>query len=157
MKKFKKTLIERFQSLWLSSFLLSIFWYFMSCSNSPDPLETLLQADRDFAKMGSSIGLKEAFLYYAAPEAILLRNGSKPIQGKESLGSFLEPMNGGFKLEWEPESGTIASSEDLGYTMGNFVLRDSSNKLLSKGSYLSIWKKDPVGEWKWVVDVGINH
>jgi hypothetical protein len=40
----------------------------------------------------------------------------------------------------------------LGYTYGNYQLK--MDTLIEKGTYVSIWKKDENGHWKYVLDSG---
>lgn len=119
--------------------------------------ESLLQADRDFSGMGKQKGLKAAFLHFADSSAILLRDGSEPIRGLEAIGKSFGPEVPGFVLAWEPEFAKVAESGELGYTLGHFQALDPDGKVLNKGTYTSVWRKNPKGEWKWLIDVGVQH
>lgn len=142
---------------WLLVFLLCLGFNSI-CFGQTDPdEESLLQADRNFAQMGKEKGLKQAFLSFADPEAILLRDGSEPIRGLEAIGKSFGPEVPGFVLAWEPEFAKVAESGELGYTLGHFRALDPEGKVLNKGSYTSVWQKNHAGEWKWLIDVGINY
>jgi ketosteroid isomerase-like protein len=61
-----------------------------------------------------------------------------------------------FKLEWHPDQIAVARSGDLGYTSGAYVwtFKDASGKPASdKGKYLTVWKKQPDGSWKVLLDM----
>lgn len=142
---------------WLLVFLICLGFNSICFAQSNPAVESLLQADRDFAKMGKEKSLKEAFLHFADPEAILLRDGSEPIRGKEAIGKSFGPEVPGFVLAWEPEFARVAESGDLGYTLGHFQALDAEGKVLNKGSYTSVWRKNSQNEWKWLIDVGVNY
>jgi len=60
-----------------------------------------------------------------------------------------------YTLRWEPMYARAAESGELGYTYGTWELKinaDSSN--ISRGTYVTIWKRQPNGEWKYVLDSG---
>lgn len=142
---------------WLVVFLICLGFNSICLGQTLPANESLLEADRSFSKMAREKGLKAAFLHFADPEAILLRDGSEPIRGLEAIGKSFGPEVPGFVLAWEPEFALVAESGELGYTLGHFQALDSEGKLLNKGSYTSVWKKNTKGEWKWLIDVGVNY
>lgn len=48
---------------------------------------------------------------------------------------------------------------DLGYTTGPWVLSDKTDakKPPAHGQFVSIWKRDPGGDWRVAIDLGIVH
>jgi len=136
-------------------FLLVVIIY--SCqapgsgSNATDAA-SLLIADRDFSNLSKERGMKTAFLKYIDSGAVLLRAGHYPIVGKKAI-SFLQNENdSGFTLTWEPSSGEIASSGDLGFTYGLYTFANKDTTF--QGTYVSIWKKQKDNNWKFVLDTG---
>jgi ketosteroid isomerase-like protein len=57
------------------------------------------------------------------------------------------------QLTWEPEGGDISTSGELGYTYGIYELK-GSNDVVERGTYVTIWKKQEDGKWKFVLDSG---
>jgi ketosteroid isomerase-like protein len=57
-------------------------------------------------------------------------------------------------LTWEPLYADISVSGDLGYTYGLFASHTKTGKLLGRGKYVTIWKKQRDGTWKYVLDGG---
>lgn len=142
---------------WIPALLLCLSCQLICFGQSKKTMESLLQADRNFARMGKERGLQEAFIFFADPEAILLRDGTEPIRGKEAIQASFAPGDSGFLLVWEPEFAKVAKSGDLGYTMGHHRTLDPNGKIVSKGTYTTFWKKNQDGEWKWTIDVGIKY
>lgn len=142
---------------WLLVFLLCLGFNSICFAQSGPAVESLLQADRDFARMGKEKGLQEAFILFADPAAILLRDGTEPIRGLEAIKNSFAPGISDILLVWEPEFAVVSESGDLGYTLGHHQTVDGEGKVLSKGSYTTFWKKNQDGEWKWTIDFGIKY
>jgi ketosteroid isomerase-like protein len=96
-----------------------------------------------------------AFIEDAADYAVLLQKGIMPMVGKATIArAFGDLSDTGFVLTWEPLYADISRSGDMGYTYGlykSFIKADSS---VSRGKYVTIWKKQPDGSWKYVLDGG---
>jgi sialate O-acetylesterase len=124
-----------------------------------DPAAILHATDRAFSERAQEVGTAQAFTEFAAADAVMYRDRSEPIEGREAIGQLLSSDQGS-SLVWEPIAGDIAASGDLGYTRGKFVYHtapaeDGTRQGPFKGYYTSIWKKQADGTWKWVYDGGI--
>jgi ketosteroid isomerase-like protein len=62
-------------------------------------------------------------------------------------------------LTWKPEVAEVSASGDLGYTSGPFEVRPDreTSEPSGYGHYVSVWKRQPGGEWRVVLDIGIPH
>ncbi len=114
-----------------------------------DPAE-LLRADSAFAAMSVSQGGKAAFLAFASEAAVALGGGAQMSEGREAIAAWFDGLPAGAVLEWWPVAAEIARSGDLGCTVGE--ARIASLKHYSK--YLTIWKRQSDGTWKFVADGG---
>ena len=114
--------------------------------------QQLIDADKAFNAMAQRAGTGRAFLAYSADDPVLIRPGSMPLLGKSA---FIEAFSGvaGSALSWEPLRAEIAASQDLGYTFGRYTLREGG-EIKAHGVYVSIWKKQQDGSWKFVLDGG---
>jgi ketosteroid isomerase-like protein len=147
-----------FKTLFLILFLLP--WILLSNCTSKIDLEKekadLLKTDIEFSRTSVEKGAAEAFYLYLADDAVQLPAGLPPIVGREKI---RESMSGSSKavLKWEPLKAEVAKSGDLGYTWGNYEIswqgEDGKTEKLY-GKYLNIWKKQPDGTWKAIVDIG---
>ncbi|MGO4389637.1 DUF4440 domain-containing protein [Microvirga sp. 2YAF29] len=115
---------------------------------SPQPI---IEADTAFSAMAQTEGLAKAFVHYADQDAILLQQGAMPIYGKTKLAEKYSKIQGS-PLSWEPLKAEIAQSGDLGYTFGRYTLKGADG--ITVGVYVSVWKKQADGSWKYVVDGG---
>ncbi len=115
-------------------------------------VEELFKADRAFSSLAAQKGTRAAFLEYLAAGAIIFR--PEPV---DAIAFFRSQTGPEAKLQWEPIRGDISRGQDLGYTTGPWKLTRSSGgrEETVEGYYVSIWKKQPAGEWEVVLDAGI--
>jgi len=117
-------------------------------------LASLIEAERAFARTSGEKGIREAFLAWLAPDAIVFRPG--PVEGRPVY-EKMDPANPAV-LTWEPEFAEIAASGELGYTTGPYEVRPRRGAEPSGfGHYISIWKMQPDGGWKVFLDIGVQH
>ncbi|MGO4706379.1 DUF4440 domain-containing protein [Microvirga sp. 2MCAF38] len=116
------------------------------------PAQQLMDADRAFNDMAQKEGVGKAFIAYAANAPIMLRPPNMPILDNEEFVGIFSKVTGS-ALSWEPLKAEIAASGDLGYTFGRFKVRDNG-EVKQHGAYVTIWKKQPDGSWKYVLDGG---
>jgi ketosteroid isomerase-like protein len=117
--------------------------------------DVLLQTDRDFSALSEKEGMFKAFLAFIADEGVILRDNAFPAKGKSTLGEYYAGKSDtSFVLTWEPLSGNISTGGDLGYTYGIYTSRVKATGEIAKGTYVSIWKKQADGNWKFVLDSG---
>lgn len=114
--------------------------------------EFMKKADIAFSELSRQKGMKAAFLEYIDPAGVLLRPGYNPIVGRDAR-DYLHAINDSpFTLTWEPSTAEISSSGDLGFTYGIYTLQTKDTTM--GGTYVSIWKKQADGRWKFVLDTG---
>lgn len=119
--------------------------------------DVLKQVDIDFSNFSKEKGMHDAFLCYVANDGVLLRPYSYPITGFEAIKKFLDEGNTDFLLTWSPLYADVSISGELGYTYGLYELvfkDEQGNSNTRKGTYVSIWKKDTDGKWKFTLDTG---
>ena len=117
-----------------------------------NPPDEILQADKAFSDLSEKEGMKMAFIEYIDNEGILLRPDHLPIIGANAIDYLSQVNDSSYKLTWTPVGGEIALSGDLGYTYGIYKLAMKDTVL--NGTYVSIWKKQKNGKWKFKLDMG---
>jgi len=117
-------------------------------------LASLVEAERSFSRTSEERGIREAFLTWLAPDAVVFRPA--PVPGRPVYES-MDPANPAV-LTWRPEFAEVAASGELGYTTGPYELRPRRDAEPSAfGHYVSVWKKQPDGGWKVILDIGVQH
>ena len=123
-------------------------------------VDDLRKTDLDFSKMSADSGMGTAFIHFADTGVFKLREGRLPLVGKDELvRAFSAPPALHFMLTWSPVKVGVAKSNDLGYTIGDWQMHTKTARgtdTLLYGNYLSVWKKQPDGSWKYVSDAGSN-
>lgn len=143
-------------NIMLFVFIIILFMN-LSCSSSSGVKNSgiLLRTDREFANMSIKDGMFSAFLFYIADDGVILRDNSFPSKGKVALMQYFTGKSDTTStLNWEPLYETIAESGDLGYTYGIWSSTEKLSGKVSGGTYVTIWKKQGDGTWKFVLDTG---
>jgi ketosteroid isomerase-like protein len=115
----------------------------------------IIETDKAFSQMSVEQGAYVAFTAYADNGAVKLQNSSEPVIGLDAVHRLMEGVKG--TLKWNPLFVDAAESEDLGYTVGDWELINQNQAGVthhSRGNYITIWKKQTNGKWKWVFDSG---
>ncbi len=130
--------------------------FLTGCSNSqkqsPDA-SSVIQADKDFSSLSQQKGRNFAFLQYMDTSAVLLRSNHSPITGNDTR-KFFESSDTSYTLTWEPQTGFISSAADIAYTYGIYSFKLKGTDTTEQGTYVTVWKKQPDGSWKFVLDTG---
>ena len=114
----------------------------------------LMDADRSFSTLSEQKGMRNAFMEYMDSNAVLLRPNHLPIIGARTIEYLLEQNDSGYTLKWQPHNAMVSRSADLGYTFGIWALQPKGQDTVLYGTYVSIWKKQEYGTWKYVLDAG---
>lgn len=134
--------------------LVFLIIVFSACNSVRKPdVNEVLKADRDFSALAGKVGYPAAFTEFAHVDAVILRPNSMPVKGKKAIAELYgQADTTHVDFSWEPLSGDIAASGDIGYTYGTYAFRKDS--LTERGTYATVWKKDENGQWKYILDVG---
>jgi ketosteroid isomerase-like protein len=131
------------------------------CGPSVDATRTvLLDADREFARQ-SQLRRLDAWLDVVADSALLVRPNAALTRGKATVRESMGPAfaDTSFSLNWEPVLAEVSRSGDLGYTVGlsqSRRLGPDGTPVIGTGKYVTIWRKEPDGAWKAVLDIGVT-
>ena len=97
----------------------------------------------------------DAFLSFFADGAHFMPFGAPLAQG-DAIRTTWEGLTSmpGFGLEWQATGAEVATSGDIGYTMGTFELTAEQDgiAMLTEGKYVTVWHKQADGSWKVQVD-----
>lgn len=146
----------------LNKFLYTTMLVFVSCCSLAQNIRAksigeIIAAEKAFAKMAADKGIQEAFVFYAAEEAIIKRGNDSLITGKAGIGNFYaKPVFKKAILSWVPDFIDASESGDMGYTIGKYTwqLKDDAGRVSeeSTGIFHTVWKKQKDGEWRFVWD-----
>jgi ketosteroid isomerase-like protein len=115
-----------------------------------------MAADRAFSDSGAR-DLSHAFASFAAPDGAMLGSGAEMVWGPDEIASVFKEWPANRRLVWHPVQAGVASSGDLAFTVGEaetLALDQPGTPAIAKSKYLTIWRKQADGTWKYVVDGG---
>jgi ketosteroid isomerase-like protein len=119
-------------------------------------LQSLVDAEKAFAAMSVKTNIRDSFLANFADDGVVFN--PNPVNAREMYSKRPAPPNPPpITLNWEPIFADVSQVGDLGYTTGPFSVTDNAKKTVAgQGFFFSVWKKQPEGNWKAVLDFGID-
>ncbi len=135
-----------------------------SANNQVKLCEELAGTERSFCAAAARVGIAGAFLDYMAEECFLpdrlgLRRSEyeKAVKSaRAKAGTSCKPgPNPDVQLTWKPSKVEVSDDGTLGYTWGryDFTSKGKDGKVESStGIYLTIWRRQSDGSWKFVYD-----
>lgn len=118
-------------------------------------LKAMVDAEKAFIQMARVENRRDAFLFFLSDSAVT-QGPDGPVKGKARLQQ--QPVTEDW-LDWEVGYSDIAASGDFGFNSGpwNYRPKKTDEKPIAFGEFNSVWKKQPDGSWKNVLDIGISH
>ena len=122
------------------------------------PLQEMVKTEQAFSKMAEEKNARDAFMTFIADDGLLFRPGA--VNGKKwMLEHPVPPSDKKPLLAWQPVYAGMAASGDMGFTTGPWEAKADikDEKPAAYGHFMTVWKKQADGSWKFVVDLGISH
>jgi ketosteroid isomerase-like protein len=110
--------------------------------------------EKDVATKGGA-----GFASWFADDGVALGNGKQPLIGKVAIEQSAQWSPKDYQLTWTPTDAMMSPDGDMGYTWGHFEGRSkdsNGNPVLTGGRYITVWRKQPDGTWKVVLDAGAD-
>ena len=126
--------------------------------SAPDDLAQMVATERAFSHTSEEKGIREAFAAFIAEDGILFR--PRAVVGKKWMQEHpLPASNARPLLTWQPIYAFMSQSGDLGYTTGPWQYKNDIKdaKPSAFGNFMTIWKKQPDGSWRFALDLGISN
>jgi ketosteroid isomerase-like protein len=119
----------------------------------PPALAAMADAERAFAAAARVKGIRDAFLEFFTDDAMF-----EPGAGlaKEQLRKQKPAPFSVRELVWEPRTGDVAASGELGWLTGpgTFIDHATADQTARYSNYLSVWRREPDGRWRVFIDLG---
>jgi ketosteroid isomerase-like protein len=135
--------------------LFFLLFFFPFLAEAQKNNSGIFQAERSFAAYAVQQGTKAAFLKFADSTGLIFE-GANAVSAIETW-QKREARAG--VLNWNPVYGFEAASGELGFTTGpwNFQPKSITDSVVARGQYCTIWKKAANGDWKFLLDMGVNN
>ena len=114
----------------------------------------LFDLEAKFAQATAEGGGK-AFSTWFAEDGVSMGNGQAPVRGREAIAKQATWLAKDYQLVWTPTEAIMGPSGDMGYTWGHYEGRSKDrdgNSKVTTGRYLTIWRREPDGSWKVLLD-----
>lgn len=121
-------------------------------------LQEMVKTEQAFSKMAEEKNARDAFMAFIADDGLLFRPGA--VNGKKWMIEHpVPPSDKKSLLAWQPKFAGMAASGDMGFTTGPWEAKEDikDEKPQAYGHFVTVWKKQADGSWKFVVDLGISH
>jgi ketosteroid isomerase-like protein len=120
----------------------------------PPALAAMADTEREFARTAKVKGIRDAFLEFFADDAIAFT--PDPVSARDRLLKQPSTPFAVNELLWEPRTGDVAASGELGWLTGPSTFIDHADAAAAPhyGNYLSVWRKQGDGRWRVFIDVG---
>jgi ketosteroid isomerase-like protein len=138
----------------------------LACQQPPPPSPPDTRAADERAVREADAGWSQAaaakdvegFLSFLAEDNLRLPPNAPMLTGKESPRKSVSEMvaSPGFAVGWQATKVEASRGGDLAYSVGTYELtmNDAKGKpVTDHGKYLTVWKKQPDGQWKVVADI----
>lgn len=118
-------------------------------------LRAIVEAERAFSRESEAKGMKEAFIAFAADDGVLFR---RTVVNAKELWRNANPAPTGL-LTWRPSFADISRAGDMGYDFGPWEFRTNrtDKDASGNGHFITVWRKQRDGAWKFEADIGISH
>ena len=122
--------------------------------SAQDPARKIFETEKEFEKMVAEKGINAGFIEFMAPDGVIFN--PEVVNGREAWKK--RPPSPAL-LTWNPVWIEVSSNGALAYSIGNGIYRakgkDDTNPAYTH--YLSVWSRQPNGEYRAVMDTGIIH
>jgi ketosteroid isomerase-like protein len=126
--------------------------------NPVNDLKSMVETERAFSRMAEEKGTREAFAAFIADDGILFRPTA--VFGKKWMQEHpVPPSTVRSLLSWQPIFAAVSRAGDLGYTTGPWQFKKDIKdaKPVAYGNFMTVWKKQPDGAWRFALDLGISN
>lgn len=135
-------------------FIFPMMLLMCGATAAQSPAESIYNTERAFEKMVAEKGVNAGFIEFMTADGIMF--SPDVVNGRELWRSRPASPAG---LTWNPIVIGTSSNGILGYSIGNSIYRPKSKDEPNgiAGHYISIWTRQPNGDYRAVLDTGISH
>lgn len=120
--------------------------------------EELIEMERLFCKSSKLEGAS-GWAKFFSKAGVMLPSKNDPIEGPAAIEAAMQPLFQApdIRFVWEPLAADVSADGSLGYTYGTYhrSYKDHSGAdIIETGKYMTIWKRQPDGQWQIEADIG---
>ncbi len=110
-----------------------------------------------FCALTKEKGLLAAFQHFAAPDVAFIDTDPRQWRGPAAVLQRIGPDQPGVSLTWSASYTDVSDDGTLGYNYGRYEHKSmgkDGKEVVRTGWFLTIWKRQPDGTWRYVMDNG---
>lgn len=120
--------------------------------------QELVAVEEQFSAMAQEKGVLAAFEHFAAPDVAFIDTDPRQFRGPAAVKHRMGGFRPGVTLKWSAYYTDVSDDGTLGYNYGRYESRapgPDGTERVGGGWFLSIWKRQPDGSWRYVMDTGV--
>jgi ketosteroid isomerase-like protein len=124
---------------------------------SPNPTvvtahqESIAAAEKSFSDHAQNVGLKAAFRDFGREDAMNMWGGANFRVGLDAIATGFEGEDGPARIHWSTEKSIVASSGDLGVSIGTIRANDPAKS--DAFPFFTVWKRESPGQpWRYIAE-----
>jgi len=117
----------------------------------------LAKMEDAFCALAKAKGILAAFEYFAAPDVAFVDTDPRRFRGLAAVRERMGPDQPGISVTWSAMFTDVSDDGTLGYNWGHYEWRSpgaDGKERVRTGFFLTIWKRQPDGTWRYVMDNG---
>ena len=116
--------------------------------------QSLAAAEKSFSDHAQNVGLKTAFRDFGRQDAMNMWGGANFRVGLDAIATGFEQETGPAKINWSTEKSFVASSGDLGVSIGMIRPNDPPKAGEPEGfPFFTVWKREGPNEpWRYIAE-----
>ena len=119
--------------------------------------EKIMKLSQEWSQSASTKDVEKVVSYWP-DDAVLMSAGQPALEGKAAIKQMVEESfkTPGFAISWQPKKVVVSENGDMAYLIedSQVSFSDSTGKVTTMNNQaVSIWRKQPDGSWKNVVDI----
>ena len=125
-----------------------------AASSAQNPHQKVYETERAFEKAVAEKGIRDGFIQYLSPTGVMFMPNA--VNGRETWRARAASPA---LLTWNPVWIDVSANGALAYSVGNSRFRPTGkdDPQIYYGHYISVWTRQPDGEYRAALDTGINH
>lgn len=119
--------------------------------------EEIAAMEDQFCAMAKEKGILAAFQHFAAPDVAFIDTDPRQFRGPAAVLQRMGQDKPGVSLTWSASFTDVSDDGTLGYNYGRYEFRSpvpDGKERVGTGWFLTIWKRQPDGTWRYVMDNG---
>lgn len=128
-----------------------------SAVNPEDVRARILQLDAEWSEAAQTRDVDRIVSYWS-DDATVLPPGGPVVMGKAAIREFVAKSfeNPSFRISWKTTDVVVSAGGDFAYGIGTNrvnVTAPDGTPVTMDGKAVTIWRREPDGSWKCVVDI----